>query len=134
MKNQYETVQREQRQQAQQQKSEAERKLEELARRQEQALEEQRRRMQGPRNQSGSSGGNQRQQQELIDETRRAAREFERLSRERRDPQMQELSRQLNQTADEMKKAQAAARGNSGESVAQNERALERLQQAQQRL
>src|SRR5436190_3427644 len=107
MKNQYETVQRQQQQQAQQQKSEAERKLEELARRQEQALEEQRRRMQGARNQSGSSGGNQRQQQELIDETRKAARELERLSRERRDQQMAELSRQLNQTADQKQNAQA---------------------------
>lgn len=47
---------------------------------------------------------------------------------------MQELSRQLNQTADEMQKAQASSRGNSSESVAQNERALERLQQAQERL
>jgi hypothetical protein len=134
MKNQYETVQRQQRQQAQQEKSEAERKLEELARRQEQALEEQRRRMQGPRNQSGSSGGNQRQQQELIEETRRAARELERLSRERRDPQMAELSRQLNQTADEMQKAQASSRGNSSDSIAQNERALDRLREAQNRL
>src|SRR6185369_5857778 len=133
MKNQYETVQRQQQQQAQQQKSEAERKLEELARRQEQALEEQRRRMQGARNQSGG-GGSQRQQQEMIDETRKAARELERLSRERRDPQMAELSRQLNQTADEMQKAQASSRGNSSESIAQNERALDRLQQAQQRL
>src|SRR5262249_36757670 len=133
MKNQYETVQRQQQQQAQQQKSEAERKLEELARRQEQALEEQRQRMQGPRNGS-SSGGNQRQQQELIDETRRAARELERLSRERRDPQMAELSRQLNQTADEMQKAQASARGNQNESIAQNERALDRLREAQARL
>jgi len=131
MKNQYETVQRAQQQQAQQQKSEAERRLEELARRQQQALEEQRRRQQGPAN---GSSGNQRQQQELIEETRKAARELERLSRERRDAQMQELSRQLNQTADEMQKAQAAARSNSEESVAQNERALERLQQAQQRL
>jgi hypothetical protein len=132
MKNQYETVQRAQQQQAEQQKSEAERRLEELARRQQAALEEQRRRMQqGPAN-GGSS--NQRQQQELIDETRKAARELERLSRERRDQQMAELSRQLNQTADEMQKAQASSRGNSGESVAQNERALERLQQAQQRL
>jgi len=132
MKNQYETVQRAQQQQAEQQKSEAERRLEELARRQQQALEEQRRRQQ----QGGANGGssNQRQQQELIDETRKAARELERLSRERRDAQMQELSRQLNQTADEMQKAQAAARGNSGESIAQNERALDRLQQAQQRL
>jgi hypothetical protein len=132
MKNQYETVQRAQQQQAEQQKSEAERRLEELARRQQQALEEQRRRQQGqPAN---GSSGNQRQQQELIEETRKAARELEKLSRERRDAQMQELSRQLNQTADEMQKAQAAARNNSGESVSQSERALERLQQAQQRL
>ena len=133
MKNQYETLQRAQRQQTERAKTDAERKLEELARRQEQALEEQRRRQQGARNQSGG-GGNQRQQQELIDETRNAARELERLSRERRDPQMQELSRQLNQTADEMQKAQAASRTNSGEAIAQNERALDRLRQAQERL
>ncbi len=131
MKNQYETVQRAQQQQAEKQKSEAERRLEELARRQQQALEEQRRRQQGAANGSSS---NQRQQQELIEETRKAARELERLSRERRDAQMQELSRQLNQTADEMQKAQASARNDSGESISQNERALERLQQAQQRL
>src|SRR5215218_5707018 len=131
MKNQYETVQRAQQQQAEQQKSEAERRLEELARRQQAALEEQRRRQQM---QSGGSGGDQRMQQELIDETRKAARELERLSRERRDAQVQQLSQQLNQTADEMQKAQASARGNSSESIAQNERALERLQQAQQRL
>ena len=92
MKNQYETMQRAQQQQAEQQKSEAERRLEELARRQQQALEEQRRRAQQPAN-GGSGGGSQRQQQELIDETRKAARELERLSRERQDPQLQELSR-----------------------------------------
>lgn len=133
MKNQYETVQRAQQQQAEQQKSEAERRLEELARRQQAALEEQRRRAQQAAN-GGGGGGNQRQQQELIEETRKAARELERLSRERRDPQMQELSRQLNQTADEMQKAQASSRTNSGEAIAQNERALERLRQAQERL
>jgi len=131
MKNQYETVQRAQQQQAQQEKSEAERRLEELARRQQQALDEQRRRMGQPAN--GSSGG-QREQQELIDETRKAARELERLSRERRDAQMQELSRQLNQTADEMQKAQASSRTNQGEAIAQQERALDRLRQAQDRL
>ncbi|HEX2268892.1 MAG TPA: DUF4175 family protein, partial [Pyrinomonadaceae bacterium] len=131
MKNQYETLQRAQQQQAEQQKSEAEWRLEELARRQQAALEEQRRRQQM---QGGGSGGNQRQQQEMIEETRKAARELERLSRERRDPRMQQLAQQLNQTADEMQKAQASARGNSEESIAQNERALERLQQAQQRL
>jgi hypothetical protein len=131
MKNQYETVQRGQQQQAQREKTEAERRLEELARRQQQALEEQRRRQQGAANGSSS---NQRQQQELIDETRKAARELERLSRERRDAEMQQLAQQLNQTADEMQKAQANSRSNNSESIAQNERALDRLQQAQQRL
>ncbi|HSE30929.1 MAG TPA: DUF4175 family protein [Pyrinomonadaceae bacterium] len=132
MKNQYETVQRAQRQQAEQEKSEAERRLEELARRQERALEEQRRRMQQSAN--GGGGANQREQQELIDETRRAARELERLSRERRNADLQQLSRQLNQTADEMQKAQASSRNNPNEAVTQNERALDRLRQAQQRL
>src|SRR5919205_193989 len=115
MKNQYETVQRGQQQQAQREKSEAERRLEELARRQQQALEEQRRRQQSAAN--GSGGGNQRQQQQLIDETRKAARELERLSRERRDAQMQQLAQQLNQTADEMQKAQSNSRNNSSESI-----------------
>ena len=132
MKNQYETVQRSQQQQAQRQKTEAEERLEELARRQQQALEEQRRRQQGGA--ANGSSSNQRQQQDLIDETRKAARELERLSRERQDAQMQQLAQQLNQTADEMQKAQASSRSNSSESVAQNERALDRLQQAQQRL
>ena len=131
MKNQYESVQRGQQQQAEREKSEAERRLEELARRQQQALEQQRRRQQGAAN---GSSGNQRQQQELIDETRKAARELERLSRERRDAGMQQLAQQLNQTADEMQKAQANERSNNSESIAQNERALDRLQQAQQRL
>ena len=132
MKNQYETVQRAQQQQAEQKKTEAERLLEELARRQQAALEEQRRRQQ--QMQGGGSGGSQRQQQEMIDETRKAARELERLSRERRDAQMQQLAQQLNQTADEMQKAQASQRGNPSEAITQNERALDRLQQAQQRL
>jgi hypothetical protein len=132
MKNQYETVQRAQQQQAQQEKSEAERRLEELARRQQQALDEQRRRLAQSAN--GSSGSNQRQQEEMIEEARKAARELEKLSRERRDPKLQELSRQLNQTADEMQKAQASSRTNPNEAISQNERALDRLRQAQDRL
>jgi hypothetical protein len=132
MKNQYETLQRAQQQQAQQEKTEAERRLEELARRQQQALDEQRRRLAQSAN--GSSGSNQRQQQEMIDEARKAARELEKLSRERRDPKLQELSRQLNQTADEMQKAQASSRTNPSDAISQNERALDRLRQAQDRL
>jgi hypothetical protein len=136
MKNQYETLNREQRQRAEQAKTEAERRLEELARRQERALEEQRRRQQGqqagPRN--GGSGGSQRQQQEMVEEARRAARELERLSRERRDARMQELSRQLDQAADDMQRAQSSSKGDQGESIAQGERALERMREAQRRL
>ena len=74
MKNQYETVQRATAA-GRTTEGEAEQRLEELARRQQQALEEQRRRQQGAANGSSS---NQRQQ-ELIEETRKAARELERL-------------------------------------------------------
>ncbi|HEX8138120.1 MAG TPA: DUF4175 family protein [Pyrinomonadaceae bacterium] len=139
MKNQYETLQREQRAERQRGKSEAERKLEELARRQQKALEGQRRQQAQARNSSSgggssSSGGNQRQQQELIEETRRTARELERLSRERRDAQLQELSRQLNQAANEMQQSQASSQSNSSESIAEGQRALERLEQARRSL
>jgi hypothetical protein len=135
MKNQYETLNREQRQRAEQAKSDAERRLEELARRQERALEEQRRR-QGQQGQSRSSGGgsSERQQQEIVEEARKAARELERLSRERRDARMQELSRQLDQAADDLQRAQSSSKSNQNESIAQGERALERMQQAQRRM
>lgn len=144
MKNQYETLRREQRQQQQQPsssggKSEVERKLEELARRQQKMMEEQQRRRQSARaqNNSGGGGGGGRQQQELIEETRKTARELERLSRERRDQKLQEMSRQLNQAADEMQRAQAAAsqgeqNGQSAEQ--QSRRALEKLEQARRRM
>jgi hypothetical protein len=133
MKNQYETINREQRQRAEQSKSEAERRLEDLARRQERALEEQRRRQQG-QPQNGGGGGGRRQQQEMVEEARKAARELERLSRERRDARMQELSRQLDQAADDLQRAQSSSKGNPGEAIAQGERALERTRQAQRRL
>ena len=135
MKNQYETLQREQRQRSEQAKTDAERRLEELARRQQQALEQQRRQQQQGQPRNGGGGGSQRQQQEMIEEARRAARELERLSRERRDARLQEMSRQMNQAADEMQRSQASSsNNNSNESIAQGERALERLEQARRRL
>src|SRR5215207_7371963 len=137
MKNQYETLNREQRQRAEQAKSETERRLEELARRQERALEEQRRR-QGQQGQArNSGGGGERQQQEMVEEARKArkaARELERLSRERRDARMQELSRQLDQAADDLQRAQSSSKSNPNDAIAQNERALERMRQAQRRM
>ncbi|HEV2863563.1 MAG TPA: DUF4175 family protein, partial [Pyrinomonadaceae bacterium] len=135
MKNQYETLRREQRQQSEQAKTEAERRLEELARRQQQQLEQQRRQRQGQPRNAGGGGGSQRQQQELVEEARKAARELERLSRERRDNRLQELSRQLNQAADEMQRSQASSGGNNrNDAIAQGERALERLEQARRNL
>ena len=112
MKNQYETLKREQKQSGQKQDDEAKRKLEELARRMQQQMEQQQRKQQAARNQSGGGGGGQQQQQQMMEEARKAARELEKLSRERRDPQMQELANKLNQAADEMQRAQTAAQNN----------------------
>lgn len=137
MKNQYETVQREQQQQASQQEDEAKRKLEELARRQQKQIEEQQRRQQQQQaqNQGGGGGGSSRQQQELIDETRKTARELEKLSRERRDPKLAEMARQLNEAANEMQRAQAAGQSNNqNEAIAQNLRALQKLEDAKEQM
>src|SRR5499426_3417796 len=132
-KNQYETLNREQQQQSQQQDDETKRKLEELARRMQREVEQQQQRMQQARNQSGGGGG--RQQQQMIDEARKAARELERLSRERRDPRMQDLANRLNQAADEMQRAQNAAQNNKDqESLARNLRAMQQLEDAQRQL
>jgi hypothetical protein len=134
MKNQYETLKREQRQQAQQQDDETKRKLEELSRRMQREIEQQQQRMQqGARNSSGGGGG--RQQQQMIDEARKAARELERLSRERRDPQLMDLSNKLNQAAEEMQRSQNAAQNNKDqESISRNLKALQQLEDAQRRL
>src|SRR5215831_7141176 len=94
-KNQYETLNRERQQQSNQQDDETKRKLEELARRMQREMEQQRQRLQQQARNQGGGGG--RQQQQMIDEARKAARELERLSRERRDPQMQDLANRLNQ-------------------------------------
>src|SRR5262245_14535012 len=134
MKNQYETLNRERQQQSQQQDDETKRKLEELSRRMQREIEQQRQRMQQQaRNQGGGGGG--RQQQQMIDEAKKAARELERLSRERRDPQMQNLANQLNQAAEEMQRAQAAQQNNKeNESLSRNLRAMQQLEDAQRQM
>ena len=101
MKNQYETIQREQKANQNQQQDELARRLAELARRQQQQLEQQSRPQQSQQG-GGGGGGSQRQQQEMIDEAQKLARELERLSRDRRDPKLEEAARQLQQSADEM--------------------------------
>jgi hypothetical protein len=135
MKNQYETVQREQQSAQNQQEDEIARRLKELAQRQQQQLEQRMRREAQQQGGGGGGGGSQRQQQEMIEETRKLARELERLSRERRDPKLAETARQMQQAADDMQRAQSASSQQSGqESAAQSARALERLEQAQRSL
>jgi Domain of unknown function (DUF4175) len=137
MKNQYETMQRDQKANRTQKEDDITRRLQELARRQQQQVE-QRMREQAQQQQGGGGGGGSRQQQEMVDEAQKLARELERLSRDRRDPQMAETARQLQQAADEMKRAQAASSSNSqqgaADATAQSLRALQRLEQARQSL
>jgi hypothetical protein len=134
MKNQYETLQRQQQSAQDQQQDEIARRLQELARRQQQQLEQRMRQqqMQG----GGGGGGGQRQQQEMIDEARRLARELEKLSRDRRDPKLEESARQLQQAADEMQRSQASSSSsaNSAQASAEASRALQRLEQARRTL
>jgi hypothetical protein len=123
MKNQYETLQREQRAERDQQQDEIARRLQELARRQQQQIEQQMR--------SGAQGGSGRQQQQIIEELRRAARDLERLSRDRRDPQLQGAAQQLQQAANQLENARAAS---PSEALARQLDAMGRLERAQRAL
>ena len=117
MKNQYETVQRQQREQQSQQQDDIARRLAELARRQQQQIEQRMRQQQ--QGGGGGGGASQRQQQETIDEAQRLARELEQLSRDRRDPKLEEAARQLQQSADEMRRSQAASSAASSQQSSQ---------------
>ncbi len=130
LQNQYETVERGERQQENEQVDELLERLEELARRQQQEAERQQARA---RQQGGSSGGGSSAaaQRELADEVEETARELQRLSRESGDPELSETARELQAAADAMRRSAANA-GNTG--VAEAERALDRLEEASRRL
>ncbi len=127
LKNQYEILERGQRQQATEQVDETLEKLKELTRRQQQQAERQRR----AAAQQGGGGGSARGQRELADETEEAARHLERLARETNDQRLMEASRELQQAAAEMRRA-AASSGNAGTADATS--ALDRLEEARRRL
>ncbi len=129
LRNQYETVQRSRQQTADQGVDESLEKLRELARRQEQELERQRRR--AAVQQGGSAGGGGQAARELAEDAEEAARQLERLSRETGDRSLEEVSRELQQAADAMRRA-AAGRGSQG--VVEAQSALRRLRQARERL
>ena len=81
--------------------------------------------------QAAGGGATSRGQRELAGETEEAARQLERLARETNDQRLMEVSRQLQQAADDMRRS-AAARGNAGAAVANS--ALDRLDEARRRL
>ena len=126
LRNQYETVQRGQRQQQDQEVDEALQKLEELARRQQQMNE---RAAAQPR---GAAGGGQGQQQGMVEETEELARQLQRLAREGDRADLEESARRLREAANEMRRAQAQGRGGQGRAEASN--ALDRLREARRLL
>ena len=125
--NQYETVERGERQETQQEVDEVLQKLEELARRQEQENERQRK-LPAQMQMSGAAGQNQRQ---LIEQAEELARQLERLARERSRPDLAQTARRLQQAADSMRRA--SANRSSGE-IGQGTEALEQLREARRLL
>ena len=127
LKNQYETLQRGERQRASEQLDGALEKLKELARRQQQMAERQRRQASQP----GGGGTASRGQRQLAEETEEAARQLERLARETNDQRLMEASRQLQEAADEMRRSASAS---GSPSVGDAASALDRLEEARRRL
>lgn len=129
LRNQYETVQRGEREQAQSEVDETLERLKELARRQQQEAERMRRQAQSRQNSGGGGGG--QSQRELAEETEEVARQLERLSRETQQPQLMEAARRLQEAADAMRRSAANNRnGNPADASA----ALDRLDEARRRL
>jgi hypothetical protein len=128
LENQYETVRRGQQQQADAQVDEVLEHLEELARRQEQEAERQRRRAQAGAQGSPGSGASQRN---LAEETEEAARQLQRLARERADAELQETARAMQEAAEAMRRS-ASEGGNSASTGASE--ALRRLEDARRQL
>lgn len=128
LRNQYETVQRGQRQQMESEVDEALERLKELARRQQQEAERQRR-LSNRSNQAAGGGG--QAQRQLAEEAEETARQLERLARENRSPELEETARRLREAAESMRRS-AASDGEG--SVAEANSALDRLEEARRQL
>ncbi|TDI48334.1 MAG: DUF4175 family protein [Acidobacteria bacterium] len=129
LRNQYEMVQRGQRQSVDNEVDEALQRLQELARRQQQENERMRRRASRLRNQMG--GGSGMSQRELAEQTKELARELERLSRDHSSPDLKDTARRLEQAANDMMRA--GARGDDG-ALAEGLAALDKLKDARRLL
>jgi len=129
LSNQYEQVQRGNRESVDNTIDETLQKLQELARRQQQEVERSRARAQAQsRQQAGSGGGSQRQ---LAQEAEEVARRLERLAREESLPEMAESARKLREAAEQMRRA-AASGESSGEAMGNS--ALDQLREAERLL
>ncbi len=130
LRNQYEQVERGQRQEMDNQLDETLERLRELARRQQQENERLRARMDEMAAGAGASGTSTGQR-ELAQQTEELARRLERLAREQQRPELNRTARDLREAADAMRRA-AAQTGNEG--AARGRTALDQLREAQRSL
>ncbi|MDH3457463.1 MAG: hypothetical protein OER90_11560 [Gemmatimonadota bacterium] len=126
LRNQYESVDRGERQQTGQEVDELLEKLRELARRQQQ--ENERMRAQAQSQAGGGGGGAQRR---LAEEAEEAARQLERLAREQSRPDLEETARRIQEAAESMRRAAASQRSDG---TARGQAALDRLREARRLL
>jgi hypothetical protein len=127
LRNQYEQVERGEREQADRSVDETLERLRQLAARQQQEAERMRARAE-QMSRSGSGGGSQRQ---LAQETEELARQLERLAREQSSQELSEAARRLRDAASAMRRS---ATGQGDQSTAEAAAALRRLEEARRRL
>jgi hypothetical protein len=127
LRNQYEQVERGEREQQDRSVDETLERLRQLAARQQQEAERMRARAEQT-SRSGSGGGSQRQ---LAEETEELARQLERLAREQSSQELSEAARRLRDAANAMRRS---ATGQGDQSVAEAAAALRRLEEARRRL
>ena len=127
LRNQYEQVERGDREQADRKVDETLERLRQLAARQQQEAERMRARAE-QMSRSGSGGGSQRQ---LAQETEELARQLERLAREQSSRELDEAARRLREAANAMRRS---ATGQRDQSLADAATALKRLEEARRRL
>jgi hypothetical protein len=126
MRNQYESVQRDQRQQQNEEVDEALQRVQELARRQQQINERMRQEQE-----SGAGGEGVARQGQLAEETEELARQLERLSRESGRQELASSARRMREAAESMRRS-SAERGEQGR--AEGTEAVDRLREARQSL
>lgn len=131
LQNQYEAMPQDQGAEAERTLDETAERLRRLAARQQQENERMARMADALRNRSAQGGGRSNAQRQLADETQEAARQLERLARERQDQGMADAARRLREAADQMRRA---AGTDPQSAPGQGNEALEQLRDAARQL